>query len=313
MSEEAAKYVPFGERPEWNDVQPLPQDDGPSGGVCPIAYTDQFRDTMDYFRAIVHKDERSARALGLTAEVIKLNAANYTAWYYRRLVLEALDSDVTKELGWTAAIAADNPKNYQIWYHRRALVERTRDPSLELDFTAQMIDEDSKNYHAWAHRQWVLQTFGLWDGELVYIDQKLQEDRRNNSAWNQRYFVIANTKDSSSIPVREEEIKYALSYVQKAPNNPSPWHYLKGQFRGIRFGDIAWVKDTCVEYKERYPTTPHAPSLLVDIYEEEDTVESLTAALQECQLLAEKLVPHHKKYWNYRTQQIQSKLSSKQQ
>jgi hypothetical protein len=42
-------------------------------------------ETMNYFRAILRKDERSSRALHLTTEVIKLNPANYTAWYFRRL------------------------------------------------------------------------------------------------------------------------------------------------------------------------------------------------------------------------------------
>jgi hypothetical protein len=38
------------------------------------------RETMDYFRAVVKASEVSDRALRLTDEVIRLNAANYTAW-----------------------------------------------------------------------------------------------------------------------------------------------------------------------------------------------------------------------------------------
>ena len=62
---------------DWADVEPIAQDDGPKP-VVPIAYTDAFRESMDRFRAILAKDERSPRALELTSDVIALNPANYT-------------------------------------------------------------------------------------------------------------------------------------------------------------------------------------------------------------------------------------------
>jgi protein farnesyltransferase/geranylgeranyltransferase type-1 subunit alpha len=69
----------YADDPAWADVQPVAQDDGPDP-VCPIAYTADFKETMDYFRAILHRDERSPRALALTQHVIRINPANYTAW-----------------------------------------------------------------------------------------------------------------------------------------------------------------------------------------------------------------------------------------
>ena len=74
-----------------SDIKPIPQDDGPDP-VCSIAYTTEFTQAFDYIRALLKADERSERALKLTTSCLKLNAANYTVWHFRRRCLIALSS-----------------------------------------------------------------------------------------------------------------------------------------------------------------------------------------------------------------------------
>lgn len=253
----------------WSDVVPIPQDDGPRP-VVSIAYTDIFREVMDRFRAILAKDERSPRALQLTAEVIALNPANYTVWHFRRLVLEALGSDLLEELGFLDAVAEGNHKNYQIWHHRRWVVQKLGKDAVykELEFTEGALEDDAKNYHAWSHRQWLLQELEDWKWELDYCSKLLKEDRANNSAWNQRFFVVTRCPSLGGLKhMRDSEVSYCVDAIKQGPTNESAWRYLKGLFLDDQ---AAFVRDSlvievCISETLKDPNNVPALNFLLDL------------------------------------------------
>jgi len=255
-------------------------------------------------------DEHSERVLQLTMDCLDCNPANYTTWHFRRKVLQSLKKDLQEELKFTDEIIRSMPKNYQVWYHRQKVVEWMGDASRELELTAETLSEDGKNYHAWQHRQWVIQTFGLWGEELEYVDSLLQKDLRNNSAWNQRYFVISNTTTFTE-EVIDREVRYALSFIRKAPNNESPWNYLQGVLKGKQLSEYPGLKDTCQEMFSQYHS-PFLLSLLVDMYEEEagrGEKESLRKALELCEMLSQEVDTIHKQYWDYTARRLEKNYS----
>lgn len=242
MDSDSENQLPLSQKAEWSDVTPLPQDDGPNP-VAAIAYREEFRETMDYFRAIYRADERSPRVLDLTRRAILMNPGNYTVWHFRRQIVETLDSDLQEELDFVEKIASGNSKNYQLWHHRRWVAEKLGSNATlnELKFTKKILSIDSKNYHAWSHRQWVLQALGGWEDELDYCHRLLEEDVFNNSAWNQRYFVITRSPLLGGLEaMRESEVRYTTKAILTYPENESPWRYLRGLYKGNTSG---WVNN----------------------------------------------------------------------
>ena len=108
----------------FSDIIPTDPEENFPHQVVRICYSTEFKDAFDYFRAISEKGELSERALQLTADCIKQNAANYTGimftfsttitlymeripvkqnqvWDYRRRILVALNVDLDSEFEFT--------------------------------------------------------------------------------------------------------------------------------------------------------------------------------------------------------------------
>lgn len=279
-----------------------------------ILYSERFADTYDYFRAIVARKEMSERALKLTEDALRLNAANYSVWHYRRDILKHLKCDLHNELIYIEQVIEDKPKNYQVWHHRRVIVEWLNDASQELNFTAKVLEHDAKNYHAWQHRQWVIKNFNLWEDELRYTDFLISEDIRNNSAWNQRYFVLQNNGGFNSSDMIDHEIHFVLNRIRLIKNNESSWNYLRGilQQNASNHGANLFPPDVINFAEELYAEnnrTPYLLAFLFDAYkdkvaqgqvaDEDERDECVRKAMEICNLLETKHDVIRSKYWKY--------------
>lgn len=191
-------------------------------------------------------------------------------------------------------------------------------PESEMDFLNRMFSKDVKNYHVWSYRQWLVRHFSLWDKELSFVEQLLDEDVRNNSAWNHRWFVVfgrsldpakqnvgsSRTSVDMDESILEREIEFTKTKIDKAPQNQSPWIYLRGILRhkGDAFLNLkGFVEQYASLEKDGTVRSSHGLELLVDIYAKQNEYEKSATALS---MLSDKYDPIRKNYWDYKKKSL---------
>lgn len=297
----------YSEDPVWADIDPLPTDEGGPNPLAAIAYSEEYGEAMSYLRAVMAANEFSPRVLDLTDDLIDMNPAHYTVWLYRAQCIFELNYPLEDELAWLNETALAHQKNYQIWHHRNLIVERLGKWQGEAEFVERMFELDAKNYHVWSYRQWLVKRFGLWEeGELEFTERMLEKDVRNNSAWNHRWYIVNGREDQGvkgvmDESIRKREVEFAKKAITKAPQNASPWSYLRGIVRTSGMPLVS-LKELALQHADT--TSPdgvkssHALDLLVDVLAEEaDGKQQASDALD---LLSSKYDPIRKNYWEYR-------------
>lgn len=218
-------------------------------------------------------------------------------------------------------------------HHRQLLLSLlSKLPTTETEFLTHILSFDSKNYHVWTYRQWLCRRFPdpllTTDIELQAIDALISEDVRNNSAWNHRYFVCFGADELQAIEadggnrkeilskgglvvdedVVEREINYSKDHIAWAPQNPSPWNYLKGvlQRAAIPITDMqvfceGFVGGRNADLMSDSVRSSHAIDWLAEIYRLDGNVERSKLCLQA---LGKKWDPIRRKYWDFRAKQL---------
>lgn len=282
--------------------------------------------------------EHSPRCLRLTEHIISMNPAHYTVWLYRFAIVQSLQIPIPEEMAWLNEVSLANLKNYQIWHHRRLVLDRyvatlADQPAAlaalaasEQAFLEQILAEDTKNYHVWSYRQHMVPKLGVFGaGEVAAADAWIATDVRNNSAWAHRFFVVfsdpghatpgalARARDPR-VPgeILDREVAYAQARALLAPQNQSPWSYLRGVLikGGRRMGSVEAFVAQFVrglgEDGERVTST-HALEMLAEMYAEKGDTAMADLALRR---LGEKWDPIRLGYWQWRRQMLKEETAS---
>ncbi|CAI7631698.1 unnamed protein product [Penicillium glandicola] len=206
----------------------------------------------------VAEHEYTIETLKKISELLSSNPEYYTAWNYRRQVLQyqfsqagdlddetATDSItqlITNDLHFLIPLLRSFPKCYWIWNYRLWLLDEARRllslPEArkiwqqELALVGKMLTLDSRNFHGWGYRRFVVETLkelgtaeeatSMTQKEFEYAKKMIGANLSNFSAWHYRTKLIQSLLDeqSASDDDRRRMLDDEISLIHQAFIDP---------------------------------------------------------------------------------------------
>jgi protein farnesyltransferase/geranylgeranyltransferase type-1 subunit alpha len=223
--------------------------DDPREAFVSIDVSPKFKETHSKLYDLIASETYHADGFSISTQVIALNAANYTAWQYRRFYIGSLNPIPSEllhaEFDFCNKLIHKSPKNYQVWQHRKWLSEKLMLSLTEINDRHEFyksefsvldgfLDEDSKNMNVFGQRVFLVELASnepfiedLYDDDVMATRKLILSDVRNNSAFSHRNFLL-NRRYKKEIPadIQEDELHFCREIVELTPHNESVWNYL---------------------------------------------------------------------------------------
>ncbi|KAJ5297449.1 hypothetical protein PENANT_c005G05865 [Penicillium antarcticum] len=224
----------------------------------------KYQDLEHLVSKKVAEQEYTIDTLQKISELLSSNPEYYTAWNYRRKVLQHQFSQAGKsdeapdtitqliknDLLFLLPLLRSFPKCYWIWNYRLWLLDEARRllslPEArqiwqeELALVGKMLTFDSRNFHGWGYRRFVVETLkelgtaeeakNMTQKEFEYAKKMIGANLSNFSAWHYRTKLIQGLLDEqgASNDDRRKMLDDELSLIHQAfidPYDQSLWFY----------------------------------------------------------------------------------------
>ncbi|KAM1014256.1 hypothetical protein TB2_044097 [Malus domestica] len=217
----------------------------PEDESASAARAEALRALQSQFFSNHHNKVYTDEALQLSGRLIEQNPEFYTAWNYRKLVVQqnldrcsesdpdALKSIIDQELRLVEIALRQNFKSYGAWHHRKWVLSKGHSVlDREMKLLKQFQQLDPRNFHAWNYRRFVAALLNRSDEEeLEYTREMVENNFSNYSAWHNRSVLLSNLmkkKAEGFFPkakVLNNEYEHVHDAIFTDPDDQSGWFY----------------------------------------------------------------------------------------